>query len=563
MIETKPPAVYGLSSLAPSARPKQANNLPELAELKRKSAAVTEPLSRISAAVAPVLKVEPKRAPQERRPALALSTLRPPPPAVSRTSQDAGGTKDLGVDEWSPKKRKGGYLASGMAARASSILSAARTEQTLWLHDFSRRLAAVAGRPAQVPVLADELRPDLKVEVLEVLSFGSDEADSFMAPDRRRERRSTLAMCRLVRDRVAHERSVSASTQPQPQPQPTRETQGLVLFSLQDRFGQHSTTAGAAPTIPSPPKRSRTDHLVPAALSAVSSSSMMTRTVAVPTVPPDLRSIRPGVEVWVWEPFHEAVLLGADDVHFDEVAVPTLSEEGEVTPTPVGGFSVGWQTGPANKETEPGADAVVRKALSASHALLNPFRTMSGSADSAGSSPEAGVAAPIALRVPPELWVQVSEKLKYADLKRLAGVCRAFKAIVEHSRYRLRLFRKPPTGALQPGRYLAIHPLLEEPQLVFCEDVDNAEIYRGEGDSLNAFDYPAADETATAPACNKLKIVMHQRKCGSVSCATGVTVRQVLKRAIEYWTKPVTGALADRVQSDVVTVELVSRWFGS
>jgi hypothetical protein len=31
-----------------------------------------------------------------------------------------------------------------------------------------------------------------------------------------------------------------------------------------------------------------------------------------------LRLIRPGVEVWVWEPFHEVTLLGAEDVRFDE-----------------------------------------------------------------------------------------------------------------------------------------------------------------------------------------------------------------------------------------------------
>ena len=40
---------------------------------------------------------------------------------------------------------------------------------------------------------------------------------------------------------------------------------------------------------------------------------------------------------------------------------------------------------------------------------------------------------PIALRIPPELWVLVSEELEYIDLKRLARVCKAFKAIFEVS----------------------------------------------------------------------------------------------------------------------------------
>jgi hypothetical protein len=40
---------------------------------------------------------------------------------------------------------------------------------------------------------------------------------------------------------------------------------------------------------------------------------------------------------------------------------------------------------------------------------------------------------PIALRIPPELWVLVSEELEYIHLKRLAGVCKAFKAMLEVS----------------------------------------------------------------------------------------------------------------------------------
>lgn len=49
----------------------------------------------------------------------------------------------------------------------------------------------------------------------------------------------------------------------------------------------------------------------------------------------------------------------------------------------------------------------------------------------AGKSNEAPVTVPVALRVPPELWVLVSEEFEYIDFKRLAGVCKAFKAIFE------------------------------------------------------------------------------------------------------------------------------------
>ena len=238
---------------------------------------------------------------------------------------------------------------SGMAARASSLLSAARTEQTLWLHDVSRRLAAVTSAPSSngrtattTTTLAAELRPDLRLKVLQVLSFGNDEADSFMAPDRRRERWTTLAVCRLlVRDRDRPADAALSKGEPS-----TRETQGLVLFSLHDH---HSTGSSASSVpLPSPTKRPRPES------DPSSSSSSTARTLAVPTIPPDLRLIRPDAEVWVWEPFHEVNILGAEDVRFDneDEQTPTsaqafsVEEEERTTPAPVGGdVSVRWQNG--------------------------------------------------------------------------------------------------------------------------------------------------------------------------------------------------------------------------
>ncbi|KWU43854.1 hypothetical protein RHOSPDRAFT_5548, partial [Rhodotorula sp. JG-1b] len=154
-------------------------------------------------------------------------------------------------------------------------------------------------------------------------------------------------------------------------------------------------------------------------------------------------------------------------------------------------------------------------------------------------------------RVPAELWALVSKTLKYIDLKRLARVCKAFKAIFEVSlACSLRLFLKPPAGQLQAGTGLAIHPMLEMVNYVFCEDVDKAEILCGEGEDLNAFDYAAADEFATAPACTKIKLEMNERKCGTITNQNGVTVRQVMKRAIKYWTAPVTGNVANQVRRE-------------
>ncbi|KAG0656370.1 hypothetical protein C6P46_007154 [Rhodotorula mucilaginosa] len=395
-------AVYDLSSLAPivSRRPKmEASDPPPPQKPKvRPGQAAPQPvaLSKLTSAVfVPVDETKKKKKEPPQAPQAALSAFRPPPPVLAASysmgmgMDDGQDGQEIEVEEWSPKKRKGGYLArvfltffffffsgSGMAARASSLLSAARTEQTLWLHDFSRRLAATAstsnGRrtTTATTTLAADLRPDLRLKVLQVLSFGNDEADSFMTSDRRRERRTTLAVCRLLgrenRDRPADAASSSSMGETN-----TRETQGLVLFSLHDHhFGGSSTSSVP---LPSPTKRPRPDS--DSDPSSSSSSSSTARTLAVPTIPPDLRLIRPGVEVWVWEPFHEVTLLGAEDVRFDEEQTASsssavLSERG--TPVPVGDVSVRWQNGgaaaadghgEAELSVDSGSEAVAKKGL--------------------------------------------------------------------------------------------------------------------------------------------------------------------------------------------------------
>ena len=52
---------------------------------------------------------------------------------------------------------------------------------------------------------------------------------------------------------------------------------------------------------------------------------------------------------------------------------------------------------------------------------------------STGKAPAASSDPPIALRIPAEHWALVSRQLQYVDLKRLARVCKAFKAIFEVS----------------------------------------------------------------------------------------------------------------------------------
>lgn len=92
--------------------------------------------------------------------------------------------------------------------------------------------------------------------------------------------------------------------------------------------------------------------------------------------------------------------------------------------------------------------------------------------------------------------------------------------------------------------------MLESLDLIRSKDVDTAEFLHPH-QHLNAFDYPAADDFATAPACTKIKIVMNdEHECGTVTCPSGVTVRQVMKRILEYWNAPVTDKVAAAVRKE-------------
>lgn len=119
-------AVYDLSSLAPivSRRPKldasdprpRPPNKPKL----RPGSGAPQPvaLSKITSAVfVPVDEKKKKESPAQ-APQAALSAFRPPPLTLAASSTGAHGMDDgeegqqqVEVEEWSPKKRKGGYLA--------------------------------------------------------------------------------------------------------------------------------------------------------------------------------------------------------------------------------------------------------------------------------------------------------------------------------------------------------------------------------------------------------------------------------------------------------------------
>ncbi|ORY85955.1 hypothetical protein BCR35DRAFT_302556, partial [Leucosporidium creatinivorum] len=218
----------------------------------------------------------------------AKSLLDRVPPMPREVVDDEAETTDGIPDSWSPKKKKGGHILMGLASRASSILSSARTAQTLWLHNVSRQLTAhTQDQVLILPLLAKLLHPTIRLSVIEVLPFGSARVASepTSSPSRRDERKVILARCRLARIEGDAGSTISSTSAVD------LEIPGLVLFSLNEHPPASSQLGGVPRK-----KRDPEDD---------------TRTVFVPSNPHDLRFIAEGAEVWIWDPMHRISLSTA------------------------------------------------------------------------------------------------------------------------------------------------------------------------------------------------------------------------------------------------------------
>lgn len=180
-------------------------------------------------------------------------------------------------------------FSMGLASRASSILSSARTAQTLWLHNLSRQLTArTQDQALTLPSLHKLLQPDVRLSIMEILPFGSSKVASSStssSPSIRDERKIILARCRLaVLDLDLESPSCTSVSE--------LETTGLVLFSLNEHPSASSQFGGV------PPRKKREPQDT-------------TRTLFVPSNPRDLRLIVEGAEVWSWDPLHKISLSTA------------------------------------------------------------------------------------------------------------------------------------------------------------------------------------------------------------------------------------------------------------
>ncbi|KAM0786148.1 hypothetical protein ACM66B_006956 [Microbotryomycetes sp. NB124-2] len=221
------------------------------------------------------------------------------PKTVAAELEDGAATAldEENAEFWSPRKKKGGFVVMGLAARAQGVLSASKTAQSLWLHSVSRQLSDLA-MPLEHTLLVKALRPDLRVQIVQVFPFGAARTTSsgpIPSPSKRDERRVAVTRCRVLAfsDNVSDETSGGWLNGPS-------ENQGLVIFSL------HEHPATTAPVFAPPATRKlRADTSV-----HTPGQDDSTRSLCVPINPHDLRFSAPGTEVWLWQPLQQVVLPG-------------------------------------------------------------------------------------------------------------------------------------------------------------------------------------------------------------------------------------------------------------
>jgi hypothetical protein len=195
---------------------------------------------------------------------------------------------------------------SGIASRAATLLNSSKTDQTLWLHDFSRSLGSLT-LPALVPDLLSAVPPTLRLKIVSLPSANNPSAEF----SSRNGQKTLLAQCRIELDDASPSNGAPSSP----------DLIGLVLFSLHS-FASSSVLPPPSPVKPRKPLQQNDGR----------------RNLHVPTNPYDLqrflaRKDGEEVEVWVWEPFYPVDLLALSDegvagMSLEGTAEGALKEEG-------------------------------------------------------------------------------------------------------------------------------------------------------------------------------------------------------------------------------------------
>ncbi|KAL8292661.1 hypothetical protein RQP46_001273 [Phenoliferia psychrophenolica] len=164
--------------------------------------------------------------------------------------------------------------------------------------------------------------------------------------------------------------------------------------------------------------------------------------------------------------------------------------------------------------------------------------------------------------LPTETWIEILTEhgLSYHDLKRVAGVSRAFKAMIESPPLDALLFRGEPQATLPAGTKVVMHPLLDECDCI-KNDIGNFELFQSiDCTGPNAWmtwkihDLASAEDFATSPPLSIIELhsVGRQGYCFSVQRAGGIRIIDVLERIAAHWNEPMDPVILASLQQHLV-----------
>ncbi|KAL8280919.1 hypothetical protein RQP46_006598 [Phenoliferia psychrophenolica] len=157
--------------------------------------------------------------------------------------------------------------------------------------------------------------------------------------------------------------------------------------------------------------------------------------------------------------------------------------------------------------------------------------------------------------LPTETWIEILTEhgLSYHDLKRVAGVSRAFKTIIESRPLDALLFRGEPQATLPVGTEVLLHPVLLDGWDFIPKRRRDFEISNKSYDKFwRICDLACADDFATSPPVSSIDLQNFGRKGHYIKMkkSTGFRVVDVLDCIQNCRNKPLNGDEQSQIERE-------------
>ena len=146
------------------------------------------------------------------------------------------------------------------------------------------------------------------------------------------------------------------------------------------------------------------------------------------------------------------------------------------------------------------------------------------------------------VQFPPGIWLKVMSYLDYQDLKTCMDVSKTHQALTEHATFDRTLFRsKQVVTVSKPFRAadVRLNPLFQHMMYECTGDIEDVEFYNWDGnyEPDRLMDSDEAEEHATDPAVDELRVRVHDWRPVVIKNKRGVTVLEVMEALCRFFKK--------------------------